>query len=53
MRIRYDTEHLLEKCCPHNIDVDDSSVYVGSNACQCCEHCVSITDTYVECNKTD
>lgn len=53
MRIEYDIEHILEKCCPHNVGIYNNCVCVGSNACQCCKHCVKITDSYVECNKTN
>ena len=50
MRVKYDKEHILEKCCPHNVNADESCVYVGSNACQCCKYCVMVTNTYVKCN---
>lgn len=53
MRIKYDKEHIIEKCCPHNANADKECIYVGSNACKCCKHCVKVTDEYVECNKID
>lgn len=51
MRINYDKDYLLEVVCPHNVESDTMCVYVGSNACKCCKHCVKVTDEYVECNK--